>query len=105
MFPLREACPGEMLPFEERQVDWEPLLALAPDHVDDFMWMFMVELKTGLRVHAYKHRETRRYIYLDAEGRAFGWAGESMYCEVDPEQILDLVLNPPPPDPSEVISA
>lgn len=49
---------------------------------------------------------TRRCIYLDGEGRAFGWTGKKgMYCEVDPERMLDLVLNPPPPDPSRVISA
>lgn len=33
--------------------------------------MFEVELESGLRLHAYKHRETRRYLHLDKEGRAF----------------------------------
>jgi hypothetical protein len=36
--------------------NWKPLLDLEPDHVDDFMWMFEVELDGGARIHAYKHR-------------------------------------------------
>jgi hypothetical protein len=47
------------------------LLDLAPDDVEDFMWMFEVELESGLRLHAYKHIETRKYLHLDKEGRAF----------------------------------
>lgn len=75
---------------------WEPLLELAPDHVEDFMWMFEVELESGLRLHADKHIETREYIHLDSEGRAFAYLpprrfreGEpSSYREVDPERAL-----------------
>jgi len=48
--------------------DWQPLLDLAPEHRDDFMWMFEVELDNGERVHAFKHYWTRRYLHLDLEG-------------------------------------
>jgi hypothetical protein len=79
--------------------DWEPLLELAEDHIDDFMWMFEVELESGLRLHAYKHVETRKYLHLDKEGRAFVylWSGEICdedpgYREVDPQRILKEVL-------------
>jgi hypothetical protein len=43
---------------------WEPLLELAPEHIDEFMWMFEVELESGLRLHAYKHIETRKYLHI-----------------------------------------
>ena len=81
--------------------EWGPLLELAPDHIDDFMWMFEVELESGLRLHAYKHIETRKYLHLDKEGRAFVyiWPDDigdddesSSYREVDPQRILREVL-------------
>lgn len=80
--------------------NWDPLLELAPDHIDDFMWMFEVQLESGLRLHAYKHHETRKYLHLDTEGRAFAYipprrfrANEpSSYREVDPCRILREVL-------------
>jgi hypothetical protein len=82
--------------------EWGPLLDLAPDHIDDFMWMFEVELESGLRLHAYKHIETRKYLHLDKEGRAFVylWPEEEItdkgepgsYREVDPQRILREVL-------------
>lgn len=40
--------------------EWAPLLELAPDHIDDFMWMSEVELESGLRLHIYKHIERRK---------------------------------------------
>lgn len=83
----------------QREPEWAPLLDLAPDHIDDFMWMFEVELESGLRLHAYKHIETRKYLHLDKEGRAFAylWTGEACdddpgYREVDPRRMLKEVL-------------
>ena len=72
--------------------EWQPLLDFAPEHIDDFMWMFEVELDRGSRLHAYKHYWTRRYIHLDHEGRAFAYCGDELYQEVDPLGQLDLVL-------------
>jgi hypothetical protein len=82
--------------------DWAPLVELAPEHVEDFMWMFEVELENGVRLHAFKHWETRRYLHLDHGGRAFvflwnegraaGDPGE--YRQVDPRWLLELVLEP-----------
>jgi len=80
--------------------NWEPLLELAPDHVEGFMWMFEVELESGLRLHAYKHWEARKYLHLDTEGRAFVYLEprdfeedeSASYREVDPELILREVL-------------
>jgi hypothetical protein len=81
--------------------DWGPLVELAPDHVDEFMWMFEVELENGVALHAYKHRETRHYLHLDSAGRAFvyiwneGLAADDdgRYEEVDSEWLLKLVLD------------
>ena len=62
--------------------------------------MFEVELSDGTRLHAYKHRWTRRYIHLTGDGRAFAyeWHERSegdepaWYREVDPREHLNLVL-------------
>lgn len=56
------------------------------------MWMFEVELASGLRLHAFKHIETRKYLHLDTEGRAFVFQGPNLYCEVDPQRLLNRVL-------------
>ena len=84
--------------------NWEPLLNLARVYVDEFMWMFEVELEGGVRLHAYKHIVTRRYLHLTEDGRAFFfcWPDEhggslddrspSLYQEVDPRRMIDLVM-------------
>lgn len=72
--------------------EWEPLLNLAPDHVDDFMWMFSVELKDGTRLQAYKHYWTRGYLHIDNLGRAFVNVGREKYCEVTPAWLLSRVV-------------
>jgi len=85
----------------ERPV-WEPLMALAPEHVGDFMWMHEVELEDGTRLHAYKHVETRRYLHLDHGGRAFVFIPGSLddvesshYEEVVPGWLLEIALGMP----------
>ena len=82
---------------------WEPLFELAPEHLSDFMWMHEVELEDGTRLHVYKHHETRRSLHLDHGGRAFVFIWDesrpvdedSLYEEVDPLWLLDLVLAKP----------
>ena len=50
---------------------WEPLLdVLGEELTAGFMWMHEETLEDGVRVQAYKHRMTRRYLYL-SEGGAF----------------------------------
>lgn len=72
--------------------NWEPLLEFAPEEIDDFMWMFEIELEDGAMVQAYKHWWTRRYVHLDYAGRAFVFTGENLYEEVDPDELLSAVL-------------
>lgn len=72
--------------------EWEPLLNFAPDHVVDFMWMYTVELTDRSRLQAYKHYWTRDYLHLDTEGRAFIYAGNDRYEEVNPPWLLRRIL-------------
>jgi uncharacterized DUF497 family protein len=81
---------GEM---QGEEPNWEPLLELAPEEIDDFMWMFEVELEDGAMVQAYKHWWTRRYIHLDFAGRAFIFTEDNQYEEVDPAELLVAVLD------------
>jgi hypothetical protein len=71
---------------------WEPLLGLAPEEVDAFMWMFELELDDRTQVQAYKHRWTRRYIYLDHQGRAYDEVRRNRFEEVDPRLLLEEVM-------------
>jgi hypothetical protein len=87
----RKTIAGETI--QAQQPEWQPLLDLVNGVVDDFMWMFEVELEDGRRLHAYKHRRTRRYLHLDAEGRAFAYTPEGRYLEVDPVWALPVVLS------------
>lgn len=72
--------------------EWEPLLNLAPDHVDDFMWMYSVMLLDGTRLQAYKHYWTRHYLHVSQDGRTFVFVPKTRYEEVNPEWLLERVL-------------
>ena len=88
---------GEML--RSDTPNWQPLINLVGDKVEQFMWMLEVELEDGLRLHAYKHWWTRGYIHLALDGRAFvyehpeqdlespGW-----YRQTDAYSQLQLIL-------------
>jgi len=66
------SCPDE--PF------WEPLLGLVGFEVTgDFMYMFQVEMRDGTKLHAYKHRDTRRYIHLTDRGEAWYYEEPDWY--------------------------
>lgn len=72
--------------------NWKPLLDLAPEHIEDLMWMFLIGCEDGTRIHAYKHCWTRRYLHLSEDGRAFAWRSAGRYREIDRFRLLDLVL-------------
>ena len=54
---------------------WEPLevFVTGPEataaglRVDDFMWMAVVLLSTGILMHMYKHTRSRQYLNLDVD--------------------------------------
>jgi hypothetical protein len=78
---------------------WDPLLAVVGEELAGwFMWMCPVELADGTRIEAYKHRITRRYLYLDADGRAWGYVETRRGGRYRPmasvAEMLDLVLRP-----------
>lgn len=88
--PKKRGTRGKSL--DVRAPEWEPILNLAPDHVDDFMWMYAVELADGTRLQVYKHYWTRNSIHLDREGRAFVYLEPDRYEEVETEWLLARVL-------------
>jgi hypothetical protein len=64
--------------------NWTVLEDLVGLHlVGCFMWMFEVELEDGTRVHAYKHSDTRAYLHLGEDGRAFAYVAKGRYRELD----------------------
>jgi hypothetical protein len=72
--------------------EWEPLLNLVPDHVDDFMWMYTAVLADGTRLQAYKHYWTRNYLHVTQDGRTFVFVPKTRYQEVNPEWLLERAL-------------
>jgi hypothetical protein len=59
---------------------WEPIVAVLADELAAwFMWMFEVELTDGVRLHAYKHTATRRYLFVGVDGHAYAADGTGHY--------------------------
>ena len=64
------AKPAYLKQYEEPV--WEPLLEAVGEHLaGGFMWMHEAEFDDGSSLHAYKHKWTRRYLYLTSDGQAF----------------------------------
>lgn len=74
--------------------DWRPLLAVAREIVEWFMWMHEVELSDGTRIHAYKHCMTRRYLHLDTAGAAHEYTPSARYRRGDLADLLEDALLP-----------
>ena len=63
--------------------DWQPLLdALGEEITGDFMWMFEVRLSDDTSLHAYKHIDTREYLHLTSDGRAFVYEESEHYRQL-----------------------
>jgi hypothetical protein len=63
--------------------EWGPLAdAVGRYVVSDFMWMFEVELSDGTKLQAYKHIDTRGYVHLAADGRAFYFSAPDRYVPI-----------------------
>ena len=73
--------------------DWRPLTRVMDEElVGTFMWMYEVETSTSLRIQAYKHIFTRRYVHLDQDGRAWAWVGGDRYRRVPLAPLLEEAL-------------
>jgi hypothetical protein len=83
--------------FSDREIpDWGPLvLAIGCRAAGDFMWMYELAMADGLRIQAYKHVETRRYLFLDRFGGAFTYVGEAAYERVPMATVLSRFVSPP----------
>ena len=59
---------------------WGPLeRVVGLQLAGSFMWMHEVQLTGGTRIHAYKHRFSRRYLHLTPDGQAFRFEAPSRY--------------------------
>jgi hypothetical protein len=77
--------------------EWGPLLDAVGEQVTgDFMWMFEVELTNGTPLQAYKHADTRRYVHLAPDGRAFVFEPPDSYRSVPTADVLAAVFAPLP---------
>ena len=67
--------------------DWRPLEnAIPPEYCEDFMFM-----GSAGGIVLYKHRDTRRYLNIDAAtGRFYRYANGD-YIETDREQAIEYV--------------
>ena len=85
--PSPRKIKGELVQHE--RPDWEPL---ANALLGWFMWMHEVELADGRRVHAYKHRMSRRYLHVSSDETAFEYWGDDGYREVELDVAILRVL-------------
>jgi hypothetical protein len=84
---------GEMV--QGTRPDWGPLLQVAGEDVTGgFMWMYEVQLAGGRYVQAYKHYDTRRYMFLDGGCNAFAYVGDGRYAPVAVADALEAALSP-----------
>ena len=83
---------GEMGQYE--QPEWKPLEEALADHIlSQFMWMGEIRLETGEVLHAYKHRLTRRYLHLAADGTTYVYRGERGYAPTDAAEAVAAALH------------
>lgn len=73
--------------------DWAPLVTFIPAaDLSAWMWMGRVE-HTGITIEQYKHRHTRRYLNLDANGNAWeaNWPSDGCdpWCDITHEHAKD----------------
>jgi hypothetical protein len=72
---------------------WEPLLAAVGERLTGgFMWMNEEVLASGRRVHAYKHRWTRRYVFLSEDGHAYEYAPCGTYVPLRLDWAIERAL-------------
>jgi hypothetical protein len=74
-------------PITVGEPNWAPLeLVLPAWELENFMYMG----RAG-EIELYKHRSTRRYLNISADGRRFYRYSDGMYVEVSQTSALDYV--------------
>jgi hypothetical protein len=82
---------GEMIVADEPV--WEPLeRAVGERLMSTFMWMYEIRTTDGGRIHAYKHIDTRRYLHLDHDARAYEFVAEQRYRPIPLAEAIELAL-------------
>jgi hypothetical protein len=67
---------------------------IGEDLAGSFMWMYEVRLAGGRPLQAYKHLDTRRYVFLDPACTAFAYVGRERYGPVGLADALEAALSP-----------
>ena len=72
---------------EVGEPDWKPLEGvLSREHFEDFMFM-----GSAGGIVLYKHRDTRRYLNIEAETGRFYRYADGDYIEIGREQAIEYV--------------
>jgi hypothetical protein len=80
-------APFVRVPITVGEPNWAPLeLVLPAWELENFMYMG----RAG-EIELYKHRSTRRYLNISADGRRFYHYSDEMYVEVSQSSALDHV--------------
>lgn len=95
---------GLSIPLEMRvdHINWAPLEKLfSVNECQNFMGMGQVRCSRGIVLHLYKHRQTRRYLNLDAYGNAYRFRSGSQelphtYEAIEPHEAKHHVLSQKP---------
>jgi hypothetical protein len=83
---------GELVQYEHP--DWTPLeTVLGTELASDFMWMHEIELADQTRVHAHKHRDTRRYVHLTSDARTYLYTSSGRYRRIPLYEAKTLALH------------
>jgi hypothetical protein len=86
-----ERCTGRVTQGDEP--NWTPLLDLVGEElVDEFMWMFEVQLATDVLLQAYKHIDTTGYLHLDPRGATYVYEPPDRYRRIPVAKALALVF-------------
>ncbi len=82
------------LMFQGDTPDWRPLLRIMDEElVGCFMWMFEIRTLANKPLHAYKHCDTRCYLHLDRQGRAYAYVPENSYRPLGLAVALEAVFS------------
>lgn len=71
---------------------WTPLESvLSREQCGYYMWMGEILLENGLRIHAYKHYNTRRYLHIGVDGSSwlYDYGNRYTLATVPPEDQHD----------------
>lgn len=84
--------------------NWEPLERHVPEEIwGNFMWMYRIRPE-GQGIEAYKHRDTRRYLHLDHNGRAWRWHPDGTWTRISVTQALAETFDLRTPQPARTVN-